>query len=75
MSDKNDVDRVFNCFEKTYTQVMNENFIINVCQMNQFQFQNCFIIINNVNDWSLVEQIAKKLLEKGVIQGYYYVED
>ncbi len=75
MSDKNDVDIVFNCFEKTYTQVINENFIINVCQMNQFNFKNRFIIINNVNDRSLVEQIAKKLLEKGVIQGYYYVED
>lgn len=70
-----DVDIVFNCYEKTFNRVLDEEFISYICKRNSFPFKNRIVIINNVNDRNSVTQIAQALVEKEVIQAYYFVED
>ncbi len=72
---KHNADLIFNCYEKTYKEVLNKEFIEWVVVQNQFSFSNIFVVINNVQDKKTVKSIAENFKKKWIISNYFRVED
>ncbi len=72
---KYNVDLIFNCYEKTYLEVLNKSFIHWVIKQNNFEFANIFVVINNVKNKEWVKVIAEKFKKEWAISDYFRVED
>ncbi|HME54891.1 MAG TPA: hypothetical protein VKM55_21985 [Candidatus Lokiarchaeia archaeon] len=69
------VDIVFNCWEKSYPRVLDESFILKICNQNHFKFKNIIVLINDVENRSQVEEIGQRLINDKIITDYFFVED
>lgn len=69
------VDIVFNCYERTYSHVLTEQFIIKTVNDNHFEFNNVFVVINNVENHLEVENIAQNLKNRKIIDDFFFVKD
>jgi len=72
---KKEVDLIFNCYEKTYKEVLDEDFIHWVIKQNKFEFANIFVVINNVKNKEWVKKLAEKTKKAWIISDYFRVED
>lgn len=72
---RHSVDLIFNCYEKTYENVLNKKFIEWIITQNQFEFANIFVVINNIKDKKTVTKLAEEMKKTWVITNYFRVED
>ena len=64
-----------NCWEKDWEILLKTNFLENKILRNEVAFTKKTLIINNVKNREKVEANAKKVVDKGVITNYFFVED
>lgn len=73
-ADKN-VDFITVCYERTYTELLKESRIVEILNQNRFKFSNVYVLINNVNDPAKAIKLARHLVSKKIITGYFFVKD
>ncbi|MCL2242937.1 MAG: hypothetical protein FWC03_00540 [Treponema sp.] len=74
-NNKLDITFETKCYENDWEYLLKTqhlNKMINNCNVN---FQCKQLIINNVNDFKMVERYAKLKIEENIIDSYYYVDD
>jgi hypothetical protein len=64
-----------NCWEKDWDILLKTNFLETKILRNEVAFTKKTLIINNVKNREKVEANAKKVVDKGVITEYFFVED
>lgn len=69
------VDLVVNAFERNCRRVLAPGFFPEIERQNLRPFARKIALINNVVDKTEVENLAKKLVELGDINAYYFVAD
>lgn len=72
---KTKVDLVFNIYELTYVKVLNQEYINQIIEQNLFNFENVFVVINNVKNKIYVEEICQNLIKNKTIDDYFFVEE
>lgn len=63
------------CYENDWQFLLKTNYLNQMIQNCHIPFTHRHIIINNVNNRSIVEKYARKKLSQGVIDAYYFAED
>lgn len=69
------VDLIVNCYERTYREVLAPNFFSSLCEQNDYAFDGCIALINNVDDLPAARQLAEQRIRAGEISSYYIVSD
>ena len=64
-----------NCWEKDWDILLKTNFLENKILRNEATFTKKTLLINNVKNRKKVETYAEKIVDKGVITDYFFVED
>lgn len=69
------VDLVVNVFERTYAKVLTPGFFPGIEAQNQRRLTQKVALINNVDDTGRAENLAKRLVQTGELDAYYFVAD
>jgi hypothetical protein len=64
-----------NCWERDWDILLKTGFLKNKISRCQCTFSKKILLINNVKDRMEVEKYSKKMVNKGVITDYFFVED
>lgn len=74
MAELPDVDLVVNCYERTYRQVLRPGFFDGIEAQNRRALIR-HVIINNVDNRSNAEKLARRLFDEGEIASFDFVAD
>jgi hypothetical protein len=66
---------ITNCWENDWEILLKTNFLKNKILRNDWEFTKKTLLINNVKDRLEVEEYAKKMVDRGVLTNYFFVED
>lgn len=64
-----------NCWERDWDILLKTNFLKNKISRNAYDFTKKTILINNVKNRKKPEKYSRKMVNKGVITDYFFVED
>ncbi|HEX3015185.1 MAG TPA: hypothetical protein VHQ46_02195 [Desulfobacteria bacterium] len=69
------IDLVVNTFERTYRDVLKHGFFTNIETQNKRKFTRKIALINNVQNRDEATALAKKLVNLGELDAFYFVDE